>query len=247
MLLTLDNPDMRNAMSDEMTSSWVAAIDELAADPSAARGGRDGGGQRLLLGRQHVVDRQRARRERRPAPLADAAVLPGLALDPAPRGADHRGGQRGRHRRRALPRARLRHPLRRERREARPALQQARHARRHGRHVAAAQRRRRRRTPATCCSPAASSRPTRRCAWAWSRGCIERDGFLDEVLATAAGIAATAPIASRLTKIALADGGHADFESALQWEALAQPMTWRPPTSRRGSRGREKRRRVRGR
>jgi enoyl-CoA hydratase/carnithine racemase len=54
---------------------------------------------------------------------------------------------------------------------------------------------------------------------------VEPDGFLDEVLATAAGIAATAPIASRLTKIALADGGHADFESALQWEALAQPMT----------------------
>ena len=50
-------------------------------------------------------------------------------------------------------------------------------------------------------------------------------GFLEEVLDTAAGIAATAPIASRLTKIALADGGHADFESALQWEALAQPMT----------------------
>ena len=45
------------------------------------------------------------------------------------------------------------------------------------------------------------------------------------MLETAAGIAATAPIAARLTKIALADGGHADFESALQWEALAQPMT----------------------
>ena len=54
---------------------------------------------------------------------------------------------------------------------------------------------------------------------------IEPDGFLDDVLGTAAGIASTAPIASRLTKIALADGGHADFESALQWEALAQPMT----------------------
>ena len=38
-------------------------------------------------------------------------------------------------------------------------------------------------------------------------------------------IAATAPIASRLTKIALLDGGHADHESALQWEALAQPLT----------------------
>ena len=45
------------------------------------------------------------------------------------------------------------------------------------------------------------------------------------MLATAAGIAATAPIASRLTKLALADGGHADLESALQWEALAQPVT----------------------
>ena len=33
-LLTLDNPDMRNAMSDEMTASWVAAIDELASDAS---------------------------------------------------------------------------------------------------------------------------------------------------------------------------------------------------------------------
>src|ERR687891_1931825 len=33
-LLVLDNPEMRNAMSDEMTASWVAAIDELAADRS---------------------------------------------------------------------------------------------------------------------------------------------------------------------------------------------------------------------
>src|SRR3954466_12910095 len=33
-LLTLDNPDMRNAMSDEMTSSWVAAVAELAEDRS---------------------------------------------------------------------------------------------------------------------------------------------------------------------------------------------------------------------
>ena len=54
---------------------------------------------------------------------------------------------------------------------------------------------------------------------------IEPEGFLDDVLDTATGIASTAPIASRLTKIALADGGHSDFESALQWEALAQPMT----------------------
>jgi enoyl-CoA hydratase len=54
---------------------------------------------------------------------------------------------------------------------------------------------------------------------------LERDGFREAVLETASEIAATAPIASRLTKLALADGGHADFESALQWEALAQPVT----------------------
>src|SRR5690349_11489690 len=34
VLLTLDNPDMRNAMSDEMTASWVAAVDHLATDPT---------------------------------------------------------------------------------------------------------------------------------------------------------------------------------------------------------------------
>ena len=49
--------------------------------------------------------------------------------------------------------------------------------------------------------------------------------FLDTVLETAAGIAATAPIASRLTKVALRDGGHADFDTAIAWEALAQPVT----------------------
>jgi enoyl-CoA hydratase/carnithine racemase len=54
---------------------------------------------------------------------------------------------------------------------------------------------------------------------------VAREGFLEEVLDTAAGIAATAPIASRLTKLALAGTGHADVESALQWEALAQPVT----------------------
>jgi enoyl-CoA hydratase len=54
---------------------------------------------------------------------------------------------------------------------------------------------------------------------------LEPETFADEVLLTAAGIAATAPIASRLTTLALRDGGHADFESALQWEAIAQPLT----------------------
>jgi enoyl-CoA hydratase/carnithine racemase len=51
------------------------------------------------------------------------------------------------------------------------------------------------------------------------------DRFHAEVDAVAASIAAKAPIATRLTKLALAAGGHATFEAALQWEALAQPIT----------------------
>jgi len=54
---------------------------------------------------------------------------------------------------------------------------------------------------------------------------IDDATFLDEVLAVAAAVAATAPIATRLTKLALADGGHATYDAALQWEALAQPVT----------------------
>ena len=54
---------------------------------------------------------------------------------------------------------------------------------------------------------------------------LEPETFADDIVRTATEIAATAPIASRLTTLALRDGGHADFESALQWEAMAQPLT----------------------
>src|SRR5690349_7726882 len=54
---------------------------------------------------------------------------------------------------------------------------------------------------------------------------LDEDHLLEETLAAAAVIAGTAPIASRLTKLALADGGHATYDAALQWEALAQPLT----------------------
>ncbi|MBA3294323.1 MAG: enoyl-CoA hydratase/isomerase family protein [Actinomycetota bacterium] len=46
-----------------------------------------------------------------------------------------------------------------------------------------------------------------------------------EVLAIASTIATRAPIATRLTRQALADGGHQSFEAALRWEAVAQPLT----------------------
>ncbi|SDO61965.1 Enoyl-CoA hydratase/isomerase [Pedococcus dokdonensis] len=51
------------------------------------------------------------------------------------------------------------------------------------------------------------------------------DEVLPEAVAAAERIAAAAPVATRLTLQALRDGGHATFEDALQWEALAQAVT----------------------
>ena len=51
------------------------------------------------------------------------------------------------------------------------------------------------------------------------------DVLLDRALEHAAQVASGAPVAQRFHKIALADGGHASFEDALRWEALAQPVT----------------------
>jgi len=56
-------------------------------------------------------------------------------------------------------------------------------------------------------------------------GVFPADDLLREVLDIAAGIAARAPVAIRLTKAALARGGHASYADALEWEALAQPVT----------------------
>ena len=224
VLLTLDNPDMRNAMSDEMTASWVVAIDAIAADPSVRAVVVTGEGSAFCSGGNTSwiasepdasVDRLRSRmmpfyrawlsirRLEVPtiAAVNGAAIGAGLCLALA---CDIRH---------AAARARLGLPFNKLGMHAGmagtyllPNVVGPAHARDlllTGRVVEADE--------------------------ALRLGLVSRvldgDGFLDEVLATAAGIAATAPIASRLTKIALADGGHADFESALQWEALAQPMT----------------------
>ncbi len=54
---------------------------------------------------------------------------------------------------------------------------------------------------------------------------VPADRVLDEALGAARSIAAAAPVATRLTKIALAGEGHADAAAALRWEALAQAVT----------------------
>jgi len=54
---------------------------------------------------------------------------------------------------------------------------------------------------------------------------LPEEGFVEAATEIAAQIAAAAPVPTRYTTTALRQGGHATFEAALQWEALAQPIT----------------------
>ena len=223
-LLVLDNPDLRNAMSDEMTASWTRAIEHLAGDRSVRCVVVTGEGTAFCSGGNTSwiasepdasVDRLRTRmmafyrawltiRSLEVPTIAavnGAAIGAGLCLALA---CDVRYSAVG---------ARLGAPF--------VKL---------GMHPGMA---------ATHLLPEAVGHAAARDLLLTGRlvqddealrlglvsRVLEREGFLDAVLATAADVAATAPIASRLTKLALADGGHADFESALQWEAMAQPIT----------------------
>ncbi len=57
-------------------------------------------------------------------------------------------------------------------------------------------------------------------------GVFETEEILSGALGVAEQIAANGPIAVRLTVAALRSGGHRTLESALQFEALAQPVTF---------------------
>ena len=63
-----------------------------------------------------------------------------------------------------------------------------------------------------------------------------------EVLAVAAQVASRAPVPTRLTKVALAGGGHHSFEAALAWESVAQPVTLAGEDLREGLRAARERR-----
>jgi enoyl-CoA hydratase/carnithine racemase len=223
-VLTLDNPDMRNAMSDEMTSSWVRAIDELVEDRSLRVVVVTGEGSAFCSGgntswissepdasvdhlRNRMLPFYRSwlsiRRLEVPtiAAVNGPAIGAGLCLALA---CDIRYAASG---------AKLGVPF----------VKLGMHAGMAGTHLL---------PDVVGPAHARDLLLTGRVVdadEALRLGLVSRvvddASFDDEVLRTAEGIAATAPIATRLTKIALADGGHADFESALQWEALAQPVT----------------------
>lgn len=223
-VLTLDNPDQRNAMSTEMTDSWVRAVDAIAADRDVRAVVVTGSGSAFCSGgdtswlasepdatvddlRDRMVAFYRAwltiRRLEVPtiAAINGPAIGAGLCIALA---CDIRYAARGA--RMGVPFVKL------------------------GLHPGMA---------GTYLLPEAVGAAAARDLMLTGRlvdadealglGLVSRvmdpDTFVQDALETAAKIAATAPIASRYTKLALADGGHADFAAALQWEALAQPVT----------------------
>ncbi len=222
-MLVLDLPEMRNAMSDEMTESWVRAIDHLAGDPDVrvvvvtGEGSAfcSGGNTSWIAGEPDAtVDQLRSRMlpfyrawlsiRRLEVPTIAAingpAIGAGLAMALA---CDIRYAARGS--RMGVPFLRL------------------------GMHPGMA---------TTYLLPDVVGSAAARDLLLTGRlvdadealglGLVSRvldpEGFRDQVLATAAEIAATAPIASRLTKVAL-QRGHAGLDACLEWEALAQPVT----------------------
>jgi enoyl-CoA hydratase/carnithine racemase len=222
--LVLDNPAQRNAMSDAMTESWGRAVTELASDPEvrvvvvtgAGSAFCSGGNPAWIAGepdasvdylRTRMIGFYRAwlaiRRIEVPtiAALNGPAVGAGLCLALA---CDIRYAAAG---------ARMSAPF--VRLGMNPGMAStfllpnvvgpaaARELLLTGRAVSAEE--------------------------ALRLGMVSRvfadDVFEAEVAAIADQIAATAPIPSRYTKVSLREGGHTDLESAIQWEALAQPIT----------------------
>ena len=70
---------------------------------------------------------------------------------------------------------------------------------------------------------------------------VPAESLLEEVLATAEKVASMAPIAIRLTKAALRHGPRS-YAEALEWEALAQPITMSTDDMREGLRAQAERR-----
>lgn len=223
-LLTLDNPDQRNAMSDRMTASWVAAIDELVHDRSVRVVVVTGEGSAFCSGGNTswiasepdaTVDELRARMlpfyrawlsvRRLEVPTIAAvnghAIGAGLCLALA---CDLRYAAAG---------ARLGVPF----------VKLGMHAGMGGTHLL---------PEVVGQAHAKDLLLTGRVVDAEEAlriGLVSRvhaqETFLDDVMATAREVAATAPVATRLTTLALRDGGHGSLEAALQWEAMAQPIT----------------------
>ncbi|HEX6486080.1 MAG TPA: enoyl-CoA hydratase-related protein [Nocardioidaceae bacterium] len=224
VLMTLDNPEQRNAMSDEMTSSWSAAVDRLALDRSVRAVVVTGAGTAFCSGgntgwiagepdaevdylRTRMIAFYRAWLSIRKLEVPTIAAVNGPAIG-----------------------AGLCLALACDLRYASSSAKLGAPFVKLGMHPGMA---------ATYLLPDVVGNAHARDLLLTGRiadaeeslrlGMVSRvipdQDFLEEVLEVAAGIAASAPIPSRYTTLALRHGGHAEFESAVQWEALAQPIT----------------------
>ncbi|QYJ05726.1 enoyl-CoA hydratase/isomerase family protein [Nocardioides panacisoli] len=221
--LVLDLPDRRNAMSEEMTASWVVAIDHLAADPTVRAVVVTGegsafcaGGNTAWLAEEPEASVAQLRAKMQPfyrawlairrlevptiaainGPAIGAGLSLALACDIRYAAADARMG---------VPFVKL------------------------GLHPGMATTH----LLPEVVGPAAAKDLllTGRLVdghEALALGLVSRvlegEELASAALQAAIDVAGTAPVASRLTKVALARG-HADLEACLDWEALAQPVT----------------------
>ena len=71
---------------------------------------------------------------------------------------------------------------------------------------------------------------------------FDDDALLEQTMARARMVAAGAPVAQRLHKVALSRGGHATFADALQWESVVQPVTLASADLQEGLRARREKR-----
>jgi enoyl-CoA hydratase len=224
VLVTLNDPERRNAMSDEMTAAWKETINRLRADQDLRCVVVTGAGSAFSSGgnlgwlkerneieigqlRDHMMDFYRSWLTIRSLEVPTIAAVNGHAVGAGmclALACDLRY---------AAEDAKLLAPF--------TAL---------GLHPGMA---------ATYLFPEAAGLPlarellftgravtgTQAAAYGLVNRAVPRDQVLREALTVAEEIAAQAPIALRLTKAALADGGAPTLEAALRWESLAQPVT----------------------
>ncbi|MGA8847273.1 MAG: enoyl-CoA hydratase-related protein [Nocardioides sp.] len=223
-LLVLDNPDLRNAMSPEMTDSWVAAVDELAADPTVRAVVVTGEGSAFCSGgitSWIAGDPDASVDELRTRMIAFYRAWLSIRRLEVPTIAAINGATIG---------AGLCMALACDIRYAADSAKMGMPFLKLGMHPGMA---------GTFLLPNAVGAAAARDLLLTGRlvqgeealrlGLVSRimprEGFLEAALESAVQVAALAPIATRLTKIALSGHGHADLDAALQWEALAQPIT----------------------
>lgn len=242
--LTLDNPDQRNAMSSDMTSSWAAALDAVRGDPTCRAVVVTGEGRAFCSGGDTSwiasepdagVDQLRSRmlpfyrawlgirslEVPTLAALNGAAIGAGLCLALA---CDLRYAAAG---------AKLGVPF----------TQLGMHPGMAATHLLP-----------DVVGPAAArdlllTGRIVEADEALRLGLVSRVVEGDELAAAAVeaagGMAGGAPIATRLTKLALLHGGHHDIEAGLQWEAMAQPITLATADLQEGIRAAKEKRRAR--